>query len=210
MAAALSKTIHGPPGARCSPTLRPQGRLQPRGATHLRFRRRPQPVTAQSDAGASVQPYESLQPDTAAVQAAAAAPAAAPPAAAAPQLQSKQQRLAEVLRFCLPVVLVPLVSKLCAVCSNAVNVGMMHTAMHTVRPHPAAHPQRSDLAGRSDHEPHRHHLPGPHGHIPGAGGAGARLPAAHIQVRLLVAACICHDTWCDVHLPLLSAPTCCC
>lgn len=201
MAAALSKAIHGPSGARCSPTLRPQGRLQPRAATHLRCRRRPQPVTAQNGDGAPMRPDEALQPDTAAAAEQAAAPAAAPPAPAAPQLQSKQQRLAEVLRFCLPVVLVPLVRKSCALCSNAVNVGMMHTAMHTMRPHPAAHPQRSDLAGGSDHEPHRHHLPGPHGHIPGAGGAGARLPAAHIQVRLRVAARICHDPWCYVHLP---------
>jgi len=61
----------------------------------------------------SLQADEAPQAAAAAAEpaaAAAAADAAAPPATTAAQPRTQQQRLAEVLHFCLPVVLVPLVS----------------------------------------------------------------------------------------------------
>ncbi|KAI7844559.1 hypothetical protein COHA_001917 [Chlorella ohadii] len=85
--------------------------------THHRYRGPLQPSHAQSGERMSLQADESPQAAAAAAEPAAAAATAAdaaapagasPPATTAAQPWTQQQRLAEVLRFCLPVVLVPL------------------------------------------------------------------------------------------------------
>ena len=111
MAPALTGALYKASGSRCNRQSQPKCRWQPAAATHHRYRGPLQPSHAQSGEGMSLQADESPQAAAAAAAADAAAPAgASPPATTAAQPWTQQQRLAEVLRFCLPVVLVPLVS----------------------------------------------------------------------------------------------------
>ena len=116
MTAAFTGALQRAPGARCSRGQQQGSRLRSRAATHHRCRPERQPPRTHSSSGVQLEPDGDAAMAAAAGQGPAAPAAAAPPAAAplqandAVQPLSQQQRLAEVLRFCLPVVLVPLVS----------------------------------------------------------------------------------------------------